>query len=245
MNTLIVESKNDKAFVEALIRAMNTPPNAAGVQANVDPPICNIESFECLDGLDKQKLRVKIQDVLADVGVSGRDVGKLGILIDLDQQTEEDRIVWLNRIVEAAFLNAKGLNVPALFPRTNTLNSVQIDSDINLQLACHFTNYEGRGELETVLKAIKTQAAPHADCLEAWRTCIQNAGQRISDKDFDKFWLNNYIRYDTCSREDQQQAGRKCSITNIEYVFKKKPQIFNFQADELENLREFLRLFAV
>lgn len=97
MNTLIVESKNDKAFVEATIRAINTA-SATDIKINVDTPICNIDTFECLEGLDEKKLSIKIQDILTDARVSGRATRKLGILIDLDQYDESARIAWLNAV---------------------------------------------------------------------------------------------------------------------------------------------------
>ena len=59
MNKLIVESKNDKAFIEALIRHIN-------VVAEVDKPIF-IDDFEELNGLNSTKLTVKLNDVFSEV----------------------------------------------------------------------------------------------------------------------------------------------------------------------------------
>lgn len=242
MNTLIVESKNDKAFVEATIRAINTA-SATDIKINVDTPICNIDTFECLEGLDEKKLSIKIQDILTDARVSGRATRKLGILIDLDQYDESARIAWLNAVITSAFRES-GLSVVNVFSTVNELKTVRIDPTIELQLACHFTNHGGRGELETLLKAIKTKDSHYADCLTVWRDCIKNAGLSISDKEFDKFWLSNYVRFDTCSNKDRKQAGRKCSVANLDYVLENKADIFDFHAEALVGLTAFLGLFS-
>ncbi|MBV5279564.1 MAG: hypothetical protein J0647_11215 [Campylobacteraceae bacterium] len=96
-------------------------------------------------------------------------------------------------------------------------------------------NVDGVGELDTVLKAIKTEDSTYADCLESWKTCLEEKGKSISLKDFDKFWVNNYIRYDTCSNQDKRQAGRKC---NTEVGIKK--DIWNFDNSILDDLKAFL-----
>jgi len=240
MNVLIVESKNDKVFVEAMIRSIGA--NTA-INTQVDSPICNIDSFECLDGLDETKLKIKILDILSDISKPGRAIQKLGILLDLDQKTSADRLDLVNSSIEKAFLENKNLSVKDLFSRINQLEKIVIDDDTQLELACHFTNYGGRRELETVLKNIKTQASDFADCLDAWRICLQDAGKTISDKDFDKFWISNYIRFDTCSNHDRRQADRKCSVRNLEYVLVNKPGIFHFNAASLSDMRDFLNLF--
>lgn len=121
---------------------------------------------------------------------------------------------------------------------------VETDTHIPLQLGCYFTQVNQQGELETVLRAIKTQDSPYADCLETWRDCLKQHHQEISDKAFDKFWLSIYLRYDTCSKEEQKQAGRKCSMSALEYVLREKSHILDFDHPILEAWKGFLRLFA-
>lgn len=238
MNLLIVESKNDKIFIEALIRSMKQ-----SIDLLIDAPICNIDNFECLDGLDETKLKIKIQDILTDVTKTGHPIRKVGILLDLDDKTPADRISLLNTAIEKAFLEDRELTVKALFSAQNQLETVIIDANTQIELACHFTNHNGQGELETVLKAIKTKPSYFADCLEAWRNCLATADKSISQKDFDKFWLANYIRFDTCSNYERKQAERKCSIRNLDFVLENKPDIFDFNDACLSDLRNFLRLF--
>jgi len=47
---LIVESENDKYFIEALLCHLH--PNLNGLQ--VDEPMCQIDDYQCLNGLDKK-----------------------------------------------------------------------------------------------------------------------------------------------------------------------------------------------
>ena len=92
------------------------------------------------------------------------------------------------------------------------------------------TNVHGKGELETVLKAIKSQESIYADCLESWREYLEGKGKKINNKDFDKFWIANYVRFDTCSRNDKKQAGQKCNLSYaLLYKLKLKSGILTSQ----------------
>ena len=118
------------------------------------------------------------------------------------------------------------------------------ENGTNAKLACYFTNVGGKGELETLLKAIKARDSPYADCLDSWKTCIESLGKKINQKDFDKFWISNYIRYDTCSNQEQKQAGRKCSMSGFDYVMEHKKDIWDWKNSALDDLKEFFTLFC-
>jgi hypothetical protein len=105
----------------------------------------------------------------------------------------------------------------------------------------YFTNVNGQGELETVLKAIKSRDSPHADCLESWRRCLESKEIIITNKDFDKFWIANYVRFDTCSKDEKKQAGRKCTI---DYALQTKTEVWNFDHPVLDDLKSFFELFS-
>lgn len=98
-----------------------------------------------------------------------------------------------------------------------------------------------KGELETVLKMIKKKDSIYADCLSSWRDCVNksldNNKENIKDKDFDKFWVNNYIRFDTCSKKEQKQAEKKCTL---EKSFEK--DVWDFDNKILDDLKNFLKL---
>ena len=228
MNALIVESKNDKDFVEALIRDIELE------NTSVDAPICAINDYSCMDGLSKKKLIEHLKEKINEIRRG--EIKKLGVLIDQDQDTKAERLTFVSEAATKAF----GKKI--VFKDINTFYTIQIDTDTSFELICHFTNVDGTGELETLLKAIKTKESIFADCLEKWKDCIEANGKKISQKDFDKFWISNYIRFDTCSSKQKKQAERKCSMQNFDYVLEHK-NIFNLKAKELTDLRAFLNLF--
>ncbi len=236
MNKLIVESKNDKIFIEALIRHLH-------IHAEVDTPICSIEDFECLNGLSQKKLSIKLEELLDEVAKKG--LYKIGVVIDIDEFSTAERLNLVTNSLNQALKNKNIAPIEKGFEKINQFISVPIDETITVEIACFFTNLNGKGELETVLKAIKTQDSVYADCLLAWRDCLEKGGQSISQKDFDKFWLSNYIRFDTCSKKDKTQSERKCSLQNFDYIMENKSTIFNFDSEILTDLTSYLNLFSI
>jgi len=69
-------------------------------------------------------------------------------------------------------------------------------------------------------------------------------GKTIKNKDFDKFWVDIYVRFDTCSKNDKKQAGRKCSMSAFDYVMESKSEIWDLEHPKLDNLKLFLALFS-
>jgi hypothetical protein len=237
MNILIVESKNDRHFVEALIRHLHLQPSVA-----VNPvPICEIDDFECMNGLSLSRLVTSLSSLLNRARREGVD--KIGILIDLDNEGMENRLKLVNDAIRQACLDLFDVNFVDDIKNVSELSTITVDPSTSIQIACYFTNVDNKGELETVLKTIKTQDSPFADCLSEWQNCLKASGKDISQKEFDKFWLSNYVRFDTCSRNDKKQAERKCSIQNLDYVFENKTAIFDFEHVLLDDVKNFLRLF--
>ncbi|MEB3312149.1 MAG: DUF3226 domain-containing protein [Snowella sp.] len=234
-NILIVESKNDKIFIEKLIEILNLN------NIQVDEPICeikdsiSIDKYECLNGLD-QNLMVRTLGNLSKE-ILKNDVTKVGIIIDQDLKTKKERLGFINDCVNKVFEASTSLD------DINQLITVTTKDNISLQLGCYFTNVAGQGELETLLKNLTTQPSLHADCLDQWRNCVETEKIIISDKDFNKFWLSIYLRYDTCSPDEATQAGRKCTMSAFDYVLREKSHIFDFDSLLLDDLKDFLRLF--
>lgn len=230
MNTLIVESKNDKEFVEALIA------NIEATHTDVSSPICSIEDYDCMGSLSRTKLIASLANKIEDIQLRG--VERIGVLIDQDQNSTAERLAFVSEAASEAFQQEVKLN------NVNEFLVIELDEDTSFELVCHFTNIEGTGELETLLKAIKTEESVYADCLEAWKQCLESKGKTISRKEFDKFWISNYIRFDTCTNRQKRQAERKCSMQNFDYILENK-SIFDLNANqpELQSLRAFLQLF--
>ena len=226
-NIVIVESKNDAIFMQAMVDKLNC-------NIQVEESIY-IDDYESLEGLSETKLMTTLKALEADL--QKRDIEKIGIIIDIDNYSEAERLEFVNECIQQVFESET---------LSNTKQFIDIcgDNGTNAKLACYFTNFEGKGELETLLKAIKARESPHADCLNSWKTCIESQGQQIDRKGFDKFWVSIYLRYDTCSDNEQKQAGRKCSMHEFDYVMKHKKDIWDGNNPALDDLKEFFTLFC-
>ncbi|OQY59940.1 MAG: hypothetical protein B6245_04110 [Desulfobacteraceae bacterium 4572_88] len=240
-NILIVESKNDELFIRALIEHLNL----SYVQVD-SHPICHIDDFESMEGLNSKKLENRLSALKNQL--PKKNMNAIGIIIDHDGKREE-RINLVNEAIQNIFTAEEHLLDTGKF--ISAYADVG-DDRFDFQIACYLVNVNESGELETVLKAIKSKDSPYADCLGTWRECVEKRlgatsseeKQKIlSDKEFDKFWLNNYIRFDTCSKKEKKRAERKCGIRHFEYVTQSKKDIFDFDNPVLEDIKCFLGLF--
>ena len=200
----------------------------------VAPPIY-IDDYKSLEGLSETELIKALKALEANIDKKG--IEKIGIIIDIDNCSEQERLKFVDRCIKEVF-EAESLS------STKQFIDICGDNGTNAKLACYFTNVGGRGELETLLKAIKARESPHADCLNSWKTCIESQGKEINQKDFDKFWVSIYLRYDTCSNQEQKQAGRKCTMSGFDYVMEHKKEIWDWDNPTLDDLKEFFKLFC-
>ncbi len=223
-NILIVESNNDKYFFQSVIKHLN-------YDIEVEAPIFADEDYRPMEGLDSTKLTKVLKDLKADI--QKEDIDRVGIIIDIDRYSEPERIEFINDCIGRVFHDA------ILLDRVNQFTNLNFD-DYQIQLACYFTNVDGQGELETVLKVIKSQDSTHADCLQSWRECLTNNSKKITDKSFDKLWIANYIRYDTSTKDDKKDAARKLTLN---CVLENKPFIWNLDHPILSELKTFFMLF--
>ncbi|MEG4839579.1 DUF3226 domain-containing protein [Microcoleus sp. B9-D4] len=227
-NIVIVESKNDKFFMQAMVEKLNC-------DIQVEKPIY-IGDYEPLEGLSETELIKALKNLIRKI--DRKDIEKIGIIIDIDNCAEQERLKFVDRCIKQVF-KAESLS------STKQFIDICTDHGTNAKLACYFTNVGGKGELETLLKAIKARESPYADCLDSWRSCIkEKEGKEIKQKDFDKFWVSIYLRYDTCSNQEQKQAGKKCSMSGFDYVMKHKKDIWNWAHPALDDLKEFFKLFC-
>ena len=219
---LIVESINDTYFVESTKNYLNN------IDLEIDTPVCSIHDYECLEGLSCKKLENKFNELKIRIEKQGID--KVGILLDADEEGVTKKLALINKAL--ASINSH--------VSVTEMNKWYQCSTLDVQLSCHILNLEGQGEVETILKTIKKNDSTYADCLDAWKDCLEKNGKCISDKQFDKFWVSIYQRFDCCSRKEQKQASRKCS--NKASMSK---DIYDFSHDSLCSFRTFLRLFTL
>jgi hypothetical protein len=215
-SVLIVEGPNDQFFVEALIK------HETKYRTNIKP----IYKFESMSGLSQLKLQLTLENIAAQMDLKGK-FQKIGILIDQDDKTNAERLTLISQAIAAAFPNAPTLKAINQF--------VPLNDD--LQIGCCLTHVEGKGELETLLRAIHTQKAPYADCLESWRSCVEEADPnlKIAQKEIDKLWINNYHRYDTCDLKERKNAGKYCSFKAA-----MQKDIYDWDHPALADIKQFL-----
>jgi hypothetical protein len=209
-NIILVEGKDDKAFIEKLM---------SGIEAK---PI----TIEPLGGLSKDAM-LKSLDAQRNAFLK-KPYQKLGIIIDQDDFSIADRLTLVNECLQTIF----GIQLENI----SSFMKVQVE-DIPLQIACYFINFEGKGELESLLTRIKTQDSPYADCLNQWQNCLAT---KVSQKEFDKLWVHYYLKYDTATHQERQQAGKYCTF---EYSLLKKSHIWDLESTVLDGLKGFLQLF--
>jgi len=146
-NIVIVESKNDAIFMKAMVEKLNC-------EIQIEKPI-HINDYESLEGLSETKLINTLKDLEADL--QKRDIEKIGIIIDND--SEQERLKFVDKCIKQVFESETLLS-------TKQFIDISGDNGTNAKLACYFTNVGGKGELETLLKAIKAKNSPYADCLD-------------------------------------------------------------------------------
>lgn len=214
VNKLIVESQNDKYFVQRIIKKLNLK------NIEISEPICSIDEYICLDGISK--LKNKLQDMKLD------SIDKLGIIIDADDIGIEKRIDEINTILNELKLDIKLENI----------NEFKKDSKYDLEIACYILNINGKGDLDLILKNIAINSTVYADCLSSWEDCLKIHKMKISEKEMIKFWVNNYIKFDICDKKERKQSFKNC---NLEKALQK--DVWNFEDKHLEGLKTFLKLF--
>jgi len=205
-NLLIVESEADKFFIEALLNHMN-------LHLEIGQPICSIDEYECLGGIDKLELKLKF----VHTRVQKEDIAKIGIIFDADTIGVAKRKAEIEEKITLVF---------------------GAEENRELEFKSYILNIEDKGELEDILKVIKTKEAPYANCLNPWKSCLENLNIEVTNKIFNKFWINNYIMYDTCT--SSKHRGNKSKYCILEYALKEKG-IWDFDHEILNKLKIFLQ----
>lgn len=221
MKKIFVEHENDKYRFESIINHFQ--------KDNAKAQNINIASFEPLGGLSFGKLKEELEKLKTQRLIDDQTEFQVGILIDTDNPNKgegiekggiENRLLMINKAVEDVF--GRNPNFTKMCTNKTDFFSFEIENEvfdtITIKIGCYFVNIKGEGEMETLLKAIKTRDSFAADCLEAWKRCYLEKikispnyeafkmnleikeGER--DKVFDKIWEEFYEAYDAFIEEE-------------------------------------------
>ncbi len=170
---VIVEHDNDKHTFKAILQFMQSQEHIEVRSAeitDIEWLIRSAESnIEAPNGLKKSLI-----DVFKEIAKEKYD--KIGIVWDLDTFTPEQRMSQINNAIRLAIQENPNTNLVV-----QCQNIRQIDefvklkvNQVEVEIACHFVNHEGKGELEDLLKAIKAKSSPIAivlirKCHRVWK----------------------------------------------------------------------------
>ena len=230
MNKIIVESKNDKSIYTAIAEYLRFSLLFENFE-NMENGIDDVNQFANPTKLLKQMNSIK----MGITKIGGEH--KIGFLFDLDNQKLEEKIQYINN---AIYLSFKGDISKNLIKEINKLEEIKFNNS-TVYFCCYFINVHGYGTIETLLKSIVSKDATFSNCLSEWKNCFEKKGKNMSDSDFNKFWINTYIRYDTCNSQESKQAGKNCSLANFKTLIDKN--IFDLKNEYLNDLKTFFRLF--
>ncbi|MGK7938601.1 MAG: DUF3226 domain-containing protein [Crocosphaera sp.] len=239
-NVIIVEAENDATFIKAMVKYMNHKEDN-----NFMIHIDNHKGYTTLKDPDNEKYRGLSETTLTrslqrvKKRLEKEFIQKVGIIIDIDQKLQQERLNLVNKSIENIFTEAETIT------NINQLVKIITIDQQDIQAACYFMNVNGEGNLDTVLKKIKNHESIYADCLESWKECVEAQNKKVRPQDFDKVWINNYLRYDTCTNKEKGDANAKCSYNEkgFKYIMENKSNIWNFEHPILEDLKTFLALF--
>ncbi|HGY11902.1 MAG TPA: hypothetical protein ENK36_06030, partial [Desulfobacterales bacterium] len=125
-NLLIVESKNDELFIRAVIEHLNLP------YIQVDKhPICHINGFECMEGLNSKKLEERLTALKNQL--HKKEVEAIGIILDHDGKREE-RINLINEAVNSIFETDENILETGKFI---SVNAKVGNDNFSLKIACY------------------------------------------------------------------------------------------------------------
>jgi hypothetical protein len=236
---IIVEDKNDKHTYQAIINHIKLQGDLSVSEVEIGWEVSSAEN----NPKKPTGLIRTLKSLLNDIR-SG-SIERIGIVWDIDAYAEQKL-----KTVSTAVSEAFGADVIVnLFSKPNEFGSVVFDSgtpeEIEVKVACYFVGVNGKGEIEDLLKAIKSQPSPLADCIdEHLPQCLKSHGiTDVNDKELVKLWINNYQRYDHLTKKDR--SATNTAWENV--MLKRGEQLFDFGKDavpELIQLKDFLKMMT-
>lgn len=236
---IIVEDDSDKYTFEAIIRHIHLQNNlSVATTPNIDWKLIADENNP-----QKPTALIKALNSLRN-DISNEKYDKIGIIKDMDTNSKEDRLLLVNNALREAYPDEAQELVDVNSPVSFNFQQNSTGNNLAIKFACYFVHLNNRGEIEDILKAIKTEPSPIADCIDSHLPeCLEvNNDDELREKDLVKLWFNHYQRYDTLPKEK-----RKSPYTTTQYIMENRVHLFDFDKDivELNELKTFLSMMSL
>ncbi|WP_204104710.1 MULTISPECIES: DUF3226 domain-containing protein [Spirulina sp. CCY15215] len=231
-NILIVEGKTDKKFLESYIDYLcKTAPEKYYFLDDIDNDNDNIKDAT---GQDKIFSVLNAQRIF----INKRETKNIGILIDADNDGIDKKIEEkINPAIQKAFGTENAIQFPnQKYPITYTEN----DRENTFNIFCHIFNLNGKGELEDILRKIRTNKTLQSPiCLDKFVQCMGDFNIAYPEKEYKKNWVYFY-GYESLKKEQLNIEEIKSKLKNNEYY---TPKYWDFDNPLLNELKQFLDLF--
>ena len=235
---LIVESPNDKAFMELLL----AQPQAAEISTIQPTEIEHLHNFLGTDGKEKRgktALSQKLQVTRSELSKTKAHIQHVAVIVDADSPPhggQAQSLALINRAFEEAFGVDPRFSAPGevITPTVDLLGE-----KISLSLSCFLMqDATGEGNLDTVLKAIASRSCVESDCLEEMNRCVEaQTGQPM--RDFTKQWVNYYLRSFAHKKQLNNAEARLHEVISAH-----GRDMFDLDAPLVAGLKAYLRRIA-
>ncbi len=230
-NILLVEGNSDIKFFETLINYANRKIE------NFD--IGNHVKFDSIGGSDFDITEKAIKSLVTDLRKN--PIKKFGIIMDLDEKSNEDRFKQIQDILTNIF------GKTSVEKKSNSEINLKINEQKTVLVSCYFIENTIITNLELLLKSITTIEPVAANCLKNWYDCAIASGRNIRRSDYLKFWREVYVRYDYCSdKKLLKHAAENCTVDKSysNLLIEDKAKAWDFDHEILNDLKEFLKSFT-
>ena len=180
-NTIFVEGKSDIEFIESII-------------PNITVKDIFLDSFKGGGETDNSIITKRLKTFLNDFQIHPSE--KLGIILDLDSFTSEEKLEFLNISINDVFNTT--IDEIGVFKNV-------IIHEVTLEIACFFIE----PNLDVLLRSIAKSNSDISDCLFS---CLNV--ESITTKERDKAWLYYYLLWDICDIKERENRLKNVNLKN-------------------------------
>lgn len=210
-NIIIVEGKTDQKFLEEFI---------AYLKKNFPLKYVPIDVIKKANGQDGVLSILNALKILMNTG----QIKNIGILIDADEEGVLSKLQdKINPAIEKAF------HIKSLITSPNKKCTINFGS-YTVNIFCHIFNVSGKGELEDILKEIRSNKnTPSTLCLDKFVNCINGFNEAYDKKEYNKNFIYFY-GYDCIKKEGLCSDDTRIKLKNNDYF---SSEYWDFEHDIL------------